>query len=184
VSHLHWHKGATEPLKTPDRESMYRKRPVKRLKIIVVEDKTDQEKALNRAKDLLDEADRWLEQDIGHARMPDKFRDAVMYAMESWLHRQKITPARGNGRHSMTGQFMEAAPERLRQRVHSALKKISMLQGQTSVFAAGWALKNQLDGRREKWRRDAATAGKQVGALIHLIENVKQTPEGRAVHDG
>jgi len=175
-------KEAKEPLKTPDMESKYRKRPVKRPEIMII-DKTDQEKALNKAKDLLDEADRWLAQDIGHDRIPDKLRDAVMCAMESWLHGQEKAPDHSNGWHSMKGQFMEAAPDHLRRRVNSALKKVSVLQGYTSVFDAGWALKNQQDSRRKKWRWNAAIAGKQIGTLLHFIKETNQKSEGKITHD-
>jgi len=103
--------------------------------------------------------------------------------MESWLHGQEKAPDHSNGWHSMKGQFMEAAPDHLRRRVNSALKKVSVLQGYTSVFDAGWALKNQQDSRRKKWRWNAAIAGKQIGTLLHFIKETNQKSEGKITHD-
>jgi len=136
-------------------------------------DETDREKALNKAKDLLDEADRWLEQDIGHDRIPVNLHDAVMYAMEAWLHGRGIAVDRGNGWHSMRAQFKEETPEHLRLRVQNLLRTVSLLQGRTSAFDAGWALKGKQDESREKWQRVAATAIKQIGTLIRLIEEAE-----------
>ncbi len=165
-------KEATESLKKPDMEIKYRKRPVKRPEVLII-DETDREKALNKAKDLLDEADRWLEQDIGHDRIPVKLHDAVMYAMEAWLHGQGVALDRGNGWHSMRAQFKEEAPDHLRLQVQNAMRKVSLLQGRTSAFDAGWALKGKKDESREKWRREAAVAIKQIGTLIRLIEEAE-----------
>ncbi len=165
-------KEATESLKKPDMEIKYRKRPVKRSDIMII-DKTDREKALKKAEDSLEEADRWLEQDIGHDRIPVKLHDAVMYAMGAWLHGQGIALDRGNGWHSMRAQFKEEAPDHLRLQVQNAMRKVSLLQGRTSAFDAGWALKNRQDNRRRKWRWEAAAAIKQIGTLICSIEEAE-----------
>ncbi len=165
-------KEATEPLKKPDMEIKYRKRPVKRPEVMII-DETDREKALNKAKDLLDEAHRWLEQDIGHDRIPVKLHDAVMYAMEAWLHGRGIALDRGNGWHSMRTQFKEEAPDHLRIRVQNLLRTVSLLQGRTNAFDVDWALKGMQDESREKWQREAAAAIKQTGTLIRLIEEAE-----------
>lgn len=177
-------KEATAPLKTPDLKKKYRKRPVKKPEFIAVKDVSEEERALDYAKGNHDEADRWLEKDIGHDRIPEKLYDTVMYVMEAWLHGQGIALDRGNGRHSMNSQFMKAAPERLRLQVQDALSKVSLLQGQTSAFDTGWALKDRQDKSRRKWRDDAADAVKQIGTLIRLIEESNRAIEGMIRDDG
>jgi len=166
-------KKASAPLKPPDMEKKYRKSPAKKPEFVVVEEVSERERALNYAKSDLDDADRWLGEDIGHDRIPVKLHDAVMYAMEAWLHGQGMAPDRGNGWYSMKEQFKEEAPDHLRLQVQNALRKISLLQRQTSIFDVGWALKERQDDSRRKWRWEAAVAIKQVGTLIRLIEEAK-----------
>ncbi len=56
-------KEATEPLKKPDMDIKYRKRLVKRPEVIIM-DETDREKALNKAKDILDEAETLIDENV------------------------------------------------------------------------------------------------------------------------
>lgn len=163
-------KEATASLKPPDMRKKYRKSPVKKPQFLVIKEVPEQERALNYAKGNLDDADRWLEEDIGHDQIMTKLYDAVMYTMEAWLLGQGITPDKGNGRHSINGQFMKAAPDGLRLRVQNALLKDSRLRRKTSAFDAGWALKGRQDRRQRKWRWEVAVAIKQIGTLIRLIE--------------
>jgi len=176
--YLRLHK-APAPLKPPDLKKQYRKRPAKKPEFVVVRELSERERALNNAKSNLDDVERWLGEDIGHDRISDKLHTAVMYALESWLHGQSIALDRGNGRHSMSGRFMEAAPGRLRFRVGSVLKKIFLLQRKTSAFDTGWALKHRQDESRKKWRRDAIAAVKQVGTLIRFAEEAETPADKR-----
>ncbi|MBW6486056.1 MAG: HIRAN domain-containing protein [Syntrophobacterales bacterium] len=163
-------KQAAAPLKPPDRSKKYRKRPQKKPELVVVRKETEQEKALSKAKHSLDEAQHWLEEDIGHERIPDSLHTAVMYAMESWFFGQGIKPDMGNGWHSMKAQFIKQAPHQLRFRVESALRKSASLQGHVGGVLVRYALQGNPKAGSRRWRWEVAVVIKQIGTLIRLTE--------------
>jgi hypothetical protein len=166
-------KQSTAPLKPPDRTKKYRKRPQKKPEFVIVRQDSDQTRALKNAKASLDEARRWLEQDIGHGRIPDSLHTAVMYAMEAWLYGQRIKPNQGNGWHSMKSQFMKTAPHQLRRRAQNALLKSATLEGHVGGVIVRYALMSKHEAGRRRWRWEVTIAIKQIGTLIRLIEETE-----------
>jgi hypothetical protein len=155
--------------KSPDMTRKYRKRPRKKPQFIIGGEQTDQKRAISNARNALEEAKGRLEREVGHERIPENLRTAVMYTMESWLYGQGLQSDTGNGWHSMKAQFMEKAPDKLVWRVENAFLKVAALRGHVGGVFVRYALSDRREAGGRRWRWEVSVAIKQLDTLIRLV---------------